>query len=268
MRFVITATPRAATRYAATLMQALNVPCVHERVFRPDRPLVDVLSWYQAADRGESSWAAWTFLGSLPGPVVVLHQHRDPWRVIDSLAHRNSIIKLDAPDTANIKIMRAMVEAYCPRVLQCDNAVDRAAALVLDWNALIINAAQLCASAYHSYCVERLDVPGVRELLSLIDVSRSDAAIERALKDTDRRENAGRKVEHDVPISDPNIRKYVESLGGVPRAQRISVMPTYEHKSAEELVDLMSPELAEEINQYASRHGYPTVEVPQLALVS
>jgi hypothetical protein len=245
-------------------MQALNVPCVHERTFRPDRPLVAVLSWYQASERGESSWAAWCFLGSLPGPVVVLHQHRDPWRVIDSLSHRNSIVKLDAPDTGNIKTMRAMVEAFCPRVLGCDNVVDRAAALVLDWNRLIVLAAERYAETYQSYCVERLDVPRIGKLLKQIGVSRPEAAIERALKETDRQENAGRKVDHDVPIEDPHVRRFVEALGGEPKAQRISVMPTYEHKSAAELVDLMSPELAEEINRYAAAHGYPMADVPQL----
>ena len=264
VRFIITATPRAATRYASQLMQALNVPCVHERVFRPDRHLVDVLAWYQAADRGESSWAAWCFLGSLPGPVVVLHQHRDPWRVIDSLAHRNSIIKLDAPDTGNIKTMRTMAEAYCPRVMACDNAVDRAAALVLDWNRLIAEAAERYAERYYSYCVERLDVPEVGRLLDGIGVSRPEAAIERALKETDRQENAGRKVELDQPITDPHVKGFVEALGGVARAQKISVMPTYEHKSAGELVDLMSPWLAEEINEYAAGLGYETVDVPVL----
>ena len=60
------------------------------------------------------------------------------------------------------------------------------------------------------------------------------------------------------------IEIIVEAMGGVARAQKISVMPTYEHKSAAELVDLMSPQLAEQINEYATAHGYPTVDAPVL----
>ena len=112
-----------------------------------------------------------------------------------------------------------------------------------------------------------LDATAQAELVRRGDVQPSElveAAIERALKETDRQENAGRKVELDQPITDPHVKGFVEAMGGVARAQKISVMPTYEHKSAAELVDLMSPQLAEQINEYATAHGYPTVDAPVL----
>lgn len=239
MRFIVTGTPRSGTRYMSSLFQSLNVPCTHERAFRPDCNIVDALNWYQANECGESSWMAWAFLGFLPGPVVMFHQRRNPWDVIDSLSARNNIVNLDGPKTPNHEKMRAVMEAYCPRVLERKNAIDRAAAFLLDWHMLIERATDRYGCTYHTYCVEALNVEAVQDLLLYLDIVRSHASIERSLKEVATTNNAGRRVETDVPISDPNIMAYLKSKhpGIEPRAQRIAVVPHGEHRTPAELAE-------------------------------
>jgi len=263
VRFIITGTPRAATRYAASLMRALDVPCTHERVFRPQAALIDALRWYREADSGESSWIAWAFLWALPARIPVFHTVRDPWKVIDSLAYRNQIVSRDHPKTDHQRCQRDAVETYCPRVAKQATAVDRAACLLIDWNRMIEHAADDCADVYVSYGVESMCAGDVAALLSGIGVERTRDEIECALDSVPRTSNQGREIVHDVPISHPGVEEYIKArFPGVRMSvQRIS--PTTTSKTPRELADMMSPKLVDEVNEYADRFGYDTVDAPQ-----
>lgn len=260
MRFVVTGTPRSATRYAAALLEKLDVPCTHEKVFRPQSTLVDISRWDARGEAGESSWMAWAFLGALQTPLVCFHTIRNPWAVIDSLAHRNQILQKHAQASEHQKRMRATIESYCPRVFQYDAPADRAAALVIDWNRAIAEAAQRYARIYQPFHVERLGVEGVRTLLSAIDITRNDSAIESALGEVSHKTNRGRILTHNVQLSHPGMQRYVEELAAARglkmTTQRVS-LPT-ESKTSAEIVNMMNPTLCEEINSYAERHGYET----------
>ena len=105
-RFLITGTPRAATKYAARLFTACGVPCHHEGTVRPLTPLVELLRWYRDADGGESSWMSWTVQPLFPKPLPILHTIRNPWAVIDSLCNRNSILKPEQLHSITMNALR------------------------------------------------------------------------------------------------------------------------------------------------------------------
>jgi len=261
MRFVVTGTPRSATRYAAALFEKLDVPCTHEKLFRPQSQLVDVSRWDAHGESGESSWMAWAFLGALQTPIACFHTMRNPWAVIDSLAHRNQVIQEHAQPSEHQKRMRATIEAYCPRVFTYDAPVNRAAALVVDWNRVIAVAARRHATIYHPFHVERLTPNAVHEMLSLIGVTRDDAVVRRALENVSTRTNRGRILKHGQPLSHPGIQAYAEQLAKA-RGLRLttqSVSLPEEEKAPAEIAGMMDPALCGEVNAYAERHGYETV---------
>lgn len=252
-RFVITAAPRSATQYAAAVLQALGVACPHEQSFRPQSTLADVLEWY-AAGGGESSWLAWAFLPMLPGPVVVLHWRRDPWKVIDSLAHRNwQVIRNVESHTPNQERIGQVIRTYCPRVFSYADRVDRAAALVIDWNECIDH---FCLA--RSYAVESLDAEAWAEILDLIEVARPRARIEGVLGTIGKAANAGRKMVCE-PISDPLVADFIrQRFGGCPQA--VHIEPATDRRTPEELAEQLDPRLLAEVNGYARRWNYRTVE--------
>ncbi len=263
MRFIVTGTPRSATRYSANLLDALRVPCTHEHTLRPLAPVVDVLQWWQESKSGESSWMAWTLLPLMPDAVPVLHTIRNPWLVIDSLANRNSILRPDQLRTDVMTGIRRTIDTYLPEVFSRTTRIDRAAAFVLGWNRLIGERVP-DRFVYH---VERLDVPTVCNMLEYLGVSRSDAEIAKALATVSTEVNGGYSIADAPRLSDPLVARWVEQYakengfaGVVPRVMK----DVPDRQTPAELAEKMSPEMLDQVNQYASRHGYPTVEVPQL----
>lgn len=254
MRFIVTGSPRSATRYAALLFKAMDVPCSHEHVLVPQALFVDALRWYEQDCSGESSWLAWAFLGSFPDDIIVFHSRRNPWNVIDSLAHRNPILAMVSSGTDHQQRMRDAIRIYCPRVFEYNNTIDRAAALLLDWDGRIMDAA--IDHDYYDYCVERLSVDTVRRMLSLLQITRPDECIHKALDAIPRDANIGRKVEHNVTITDPHVLRYLEHIapGKIPLVKRIT--PTQDGLSPGELTDRMDPCLRDGVQAYARQHGY------------
>lgn len=267
MRFIVTGTPRSATRYGAKLLDALRVPCTHEHTLRPLAPVVDVLRWWREAKSGESSWMAWTLLPVMPTSVPVLHTIRDPWLVIDSLANRNSILRPDQLQTDVMTAIRRIIDAYLPEVFLHATCIDRAAAFVLGWNRLIgERVPDRCV--YH---VDRLDVPMVRNMLEYLGVSRSDTDIANVLAAIPTEVNGGYSIEDSPRLSDPVVARWIEqyakehNFAGVV-TRRMKDVP--DRQTPAELAARMTPGVLDRVNEYASRHGYQAMEVPQLALVS
>jgi len=238
----------------------LDVPCEHEQTMKPPATFIDCLRWYEAAQCGESSWLAWAFLPFFPGRVPVLHTLRNPWSVIDSLSNRNSILrKVDkVRSPKSVQSIRDTIRTYCPRVWTYENIVDRAAALVVDWNRCIKKA---CPGRC-SYQCEALDVPTVREMLWHIGIDRDDEVIKSALSSVSKTTNEGWTVVDTPGVSDPHVAEYLEELAKQNNAQIFTrrILDDAKRNTAEELVERMDPGLLAEVNEHASLYGYATAD--------
>lgn len=76
-KFIITGTGRCGTKFTATLLSEVGIPCGHENYFNPKYPKRYGLV-------GDASWLAVPYLPTYRGTVI--HQVRDPLGVISSLA--------------------------------------------------------------------------------------------------------------------------------------------------------------------------------------
>ena len=259
MRFVVTGTPRSATRYSAQLFEALGVPCSHEQTLRPTTSGVDVLNWWSAGDKGESSWMALMLLPVMQGPVAVFHTVRDPWKVIDSLANRNAILKADQAPGSAMWTIRTMIDAYLPGVMQRESRIDRAASFVLGWNQLIADR----VPERFVYNADRLDVETVRQMLGHIAIERTDDEISEALNEVSTNTNAGYTVVKSEGVSDPLVAKWIEQYAkeqGCSGVFTRRIKNTPDRQTPEQLAEQMDPDLLEQVNQYAVQHGYQAVE--------
>lgn len=260
MRFLVTGTPRAATGYASLLFRELAIPCTHERIFKPRGCLDDVLTWYKGADggSGESSWLAWAFLGMLPEAVPVLHTTRNPWSVVDSLAHRNDLIPKETKRDRGKQKMVDAIEAYCPEAFAFDGAIDRAAAFVLGWNRKIEKAVIQHGCPYHRYRVEDLDAKGIGEILDFIGVYRDDSEIEEALREVPSNVNGGKQVDYDVTIVNPQIVEAIKRVRPDIPPVAGCVISRGQRTGAKELGEHMDSHLREALNALAVEQGYKT----------
>ena len=256
MRFVVTGTPRSATGYAALLFRDMAIACTHERVFKPRGALIDILDWYDSASSGESSWLAWAFLGVLPGRVPVLHTVRDPWKVVDSLAHPNNILPKRASLDRNKQQFRECIRRYCPAVFDYDGDIDRAAALVVHWNARIEEAVERFDCPYTRYRVEDISESTVSGLLEAVDVYRDDAEIRGALERIPNNVNAGQTLQYNLEVVHPEIRDALKKAA--PNVRPIVDVAITDEKplSPDELEARMAPELVEQLNTLAAEYGY------------
>ncbi len=261
MRFIITGTPRSATKYGARLITEAGVPCSHERVLRPLTPVIDVLRWLDDDTPGESSWMAWTLLPLLPEPIPVLHTIRDPWAVIDSLANRNSILKVDQARTPIMLAIRDTVQAYLPDVFSHDSLIDRAASLVVGWNRLIARA----APERFVYYPDRLDVKTLGKMMIYIGAGRVKDNLDRVLATVSTSTNQGYTVDDAPGVSDPIVAKFIEQYAKENNIGTIFnrvVGGTPERLMPMELAEAMSPTLLERVNVFAESHGFQTVDAP------
>jgi hypothetical protein len=221
-----------------------------------------VLDWYnEGGDKGESSWLAWVFLGQLPKSVRVLHTVRDPWQVADSLARRNDIIPNEAG--GGKKAYRDAIAAYCPEVEEYETAIDRAAALVIYWNRRIEAAAPFYGCPYRRYQVEDLTAKHVRDLLAWLNIYRDGIEIDRALTETPRNVNGGKRIEYDIEVKNPLVRAYLQEVypGREPVINRAFSVDT--KRTTEEIERDMNPTLRAQLIQLAARYGYERTTEPQ-----
>jgi len=260
MRFIVTGTPRSATKYAARLLSALGVMCTHETHLRPLATVVDCLRWWAGDTGGESSWMAWTLLPLFPESVPVLHTIRNPWHVIDSLSNRNSILKdRDTFKARSMLSVRDTIAIYAPRVWTYERRIDRAAAFVVDWNAAIEKA--LVGRQRFTYHVDRLSTRTIGHLLRTIGAERTADEIDAALAEVKTDTNAGYTITETEGVSNPLvaewIKEYAEKIGAeCIFSRKIKNQP--DRETMEQLAERMDPELLHEVNQFADLHGYPT----------
>lgn len=267
-RFIVTGTPRTATGYASLFFKALNLPCAHERIFRPRGTLAEVLEWYKHGDSGESSWLAWAFLGLLPGPVPVLHTTRNPWAVIDSLAHRNDLIPKEARVDRGRTLYRQTIAAYCPEVGEYEKPLDRAVAFIIAWNKLITSAAAQYECPYLRYRVEDMDEPQCKRLLEHIDVYRDSYEIDNAIENVPRNVNAGKRLEYDMEVVHPELREIVKKMSPHNSAAVKRLVTPDVRRSVDELEEHMDPHLCEALCTLAEEQGYERTMAADVSTVT
>lgn len=258
--FVVTGTPRSATGYASLLFRELQIPCTHERLFRPRTCLHEVLEWYaEGGDKAESSWLAWAFLPLLPGPLPVLHTIRNPWAVLDSLAHRNDLIPREAGLDRGKQLFRDVIGWYCPRVAEYDSALNRAAVLVVDWNQKIEARCEALHLPYRRYQVEQVEATELADILDWLGIYRDEHEITQALENVPHSVNAGRRVEYNIEIKNPLVKAYLSEVMPDVTPTLARVVSIDEHRTQNELADQLAVELRESVEQLCERYGYSGV---------
>ena len=145
-RFLITGTGRCGTGYVAAVLNACQVPCGHETVYRPDGPG----DWGNV--RADSSWMAAPHLKGFKGTIV--HLLRNPLHVVNSLLG----IGFFNPEIDHGKY-REYARRYCPQAFQTDDPILAAATFVVEWNRMITPYADL------TFRVEELKAEDIHGLL-------------------------------------------------------------------------------------------------------
>ena len=267
MRFVVTGSPRSGTRYTAKLMAALGLPCDHEKTLRPRATVVEVAKWPKL-DIGESSWMAWSLLPVMVGyDIPVLHTIRNPWKVIDSLTNRNHILNPLVSCDSALQGVRELINLYLPDLFDREQRVDRAAALVLGWNQLIVDHVPNRILVP----VDKLDAYRLGDVLYQMGISRDGRKIQAALDEVKTNTNSGYTVDSVPGVSDPDVAKWIAQYAAEQNCDRVltrRIRDVAASETPEQLAERMDPALLEQVNRYADRHRYPTVEAPVLEAVA
>ena len=81
LRYVVAGLPRSGTKYISKALTGLGLDCGHERHFGYEKATLE-----RAEDGiwGDASWMSVPYLKALPPGTVVLHQMRDPIKVLNS----------------------------------------------------------------------------------------------------------------------------------------------------------------------------------------
>ncbi len=204
---------------------------------------------------------AWALLPLFPKPIPVLHTIRDPWLVIDSLACRNSIMKVEQFAPWAMRSVRDTIGTYAPRVWQYTSRVDRAAAFVVDWNKLIEE--HVPGEWLLTYQVDKMSLQMLRAILQHIGADVEQTVIEKALSEITRQTNAGYTVIEMEGVSDPHVANYLRQYckqKGIHSVWSRRVKNKPDRLSKAELVGRMDPGLLVEVNEHAERWGYSTAE--------
>lgn len=262
MHFVVTGTPRSATKYSSKLLTDLGAPCTHEQVMYPSASVLSILRWLDNDDTpGESSWMAWT-LPLLPEPIPVLHVIRDPWLVIDSLANRNNILDMDQVKNEAVVKLREVIRAYLPEVFLWPNRADMAATFVLGWNRLI---AEACPDRY-VFHPDRLDLGTLRGMLDHVGVEHHGKDLIALRDQVSTKINKAYSLNDITQLSDPTVMEALKQYAvdnGFDSISARSIVDRTEYQTPAELAEKLDPDLLDQVNEYATRHGYETVDVLQ-----
>lgn len=137
-------TGRCGTAYAAELLSEIGVPCGHQRVFSPERPLAAALRVRRRPPWAESSPAALPALREIPESVLCVHLVRHPFQVLASIERRGFFAR--GGDDEYVRF----AEAALPPLATVGDPLERAARFVIGWNAAIEDALRARAPALRS----------------------------------------------------------------------------------------------------------------------
>lgn len=161
-------------------------------------------------------------------------------------------------------MQRDTIEGYCPRIKDHTSPINRAAVLVLDWNERIERAAS-DLPGYCPYRVEDMNARYLGRLLVSIRETPTKEKLEFAFGEVPNDYNQGRKMTHNTVISNPDVARYISETFPDHKMNVTRVEQATEKKSPEEIADEMNPRLLDEVNRYATRHGYPVVSCEAVA---
>lgn len=202
VHFVVTGCARSGTGYTAALFNELGMQCGHDEVFGPRREGFTGFRPFL----GESSWMTAPFLARLPEGTVILHQVRDPAKVIASLMstrffHDDPVETLrrkmariaktsgkravqtmtGARERAQFRTRRDYVEfarMHTPEVFSYRKPLARCARYWALWNQLAETNAGVHELVYLRYRIEDLDSHLLSRIVQAIGASpRVDPAV-------------------------------------------------------------------------------------------
>lgn len=128
---LICGTGRCGTAYAAALLSELGLPCGHQSVFSPERPLPVALRVRRRSPWAESSPAALPALREVPDSVVCVHLVRHPLQVLASIERRGFFLR--GNEDAYVRFAYAVL----PELIDARDPIERAARFVIGWNSAI-----------------------------------------------------------------------------------------------------------------------------------
>jgi len=134
-KYLVVATPRSGTAYTARVLSRLGLDCGHERHLGLAPQLPAFLE--AAGTLGESSWLAVPFVDQMPADVRVLHQVRNPLKVIRSMLELQFFDLDAAGQPRRVGPRRAFTEfalRHCPQVLAYKTELERSAWFYYHWN--------------------------------------------------------------------------------------------------------------------------------------
>lgn len=148
-RFVVVGCGRSGTRYASELFSRMGIKCGHQRVF--NRPELKFLEWKDFV--GDSSAFAVPSLNLVDDNTLVIHQVRNPWRVVQSLVHAKH---LPEQNPVGGKLYGKHVEGWD----RYSDLHERAAFIWWQWNLLIEHATETRANCLfqrvEDYSIEKV----------------------------------------------------------------------------------------------------------------
>lgn len=161
--FIVTGSGRCGTGYAAQLLSALGYHCGHEVAF--DWQTIAANTWsIPFALRGcDSSWLAMPLIARLPQDAVVLHQVRNPLKVVRSLMGISFMSEENRRSDPYTRIADAVV--VCPA-----DELEACMHFWTQWNRRIGEETEGRTSM--RYRLEELDHSTVRSMLELIEPDR------------------------------------------------------------------------------------------------
>ena len=169
IKYVIAATPRAATAYMARLLTDLGLNCGHESFFKFEQKRHAFLD--SEGTQGDASWLAVPFLETLPHNVHVFHQTRHPVNVIRSLLQ----IRFCDLDTNNQPVRKGQglhftqfAYRHCPALFEYANTRERAIWFYYHWNKTIEQA--LTNRHNIRYDIEGVNPDRLRQILNYLGV--------------------------------------------------------------------------------------------------
>jgi hypothetical protein len=182
LKFIVAGTGRCGTAYIAQVLTHLGVPCGHEWVYAPEKCYTDI------DILGDSSAQAVPFIPQFDG--LVLHQTRDPLKVIGSLV---SFKLFDNP-----QFHGPAGEFIARHFHMTGNVLEDSMRYYVEWN-------ERCEAArnYFRYRIEDLDFQLLRSIVDRIGVDVDDrrivAALDRVPKNVNTRYSAKALSWRDLP---------------------------------------------------------------------
>lgn len=176
LSFVVTGCGRSGTAFASRVLSLLGFPCGHEKTFGVKAVRTGNIEFLRPGPDvwGDSSHMAVPFVSGFPRNALVLHQVRNPVKVVRSLVG----IGFLSPSFA------APVLKHLPQITADDSLLVKSMKYWVYWNELVETECADRDVRYHRYRVKdlgRLETGALAEVVGLLGRERSPEEYERAV---------------------------------------------------------------------------------------